>query len=139
MSVQPARAFALCAVASGLLAAWLVHGYAQSARRAAAAPPRVVIARPAAPKGRFRLRRGERAVTVDARLDPAGAEARSGDTIDLVASGGDGDQDSRLLLAGAEVLQGTTRSLTLRVRSDQIAAVISADVFARELRAIIRP
>jgi Flp pilus assembly protein CpaB len=92
--------------------------------------------------GAYRLRRGERAVSVAARLSPAGREAAVGDQVDLFASGVGGSQRTRSLIAGAEVLaveDGATAGktqLTLRLATTQVTAVVQADVFARELRAV---
>lgn len=94
---------------------------------------------------RYRLRRGERAVSVDVRAAPDGAELPAGTIVDLVASGLDGAPQSELLLRGAEVLQSTATPgddtdsrITVRVAIGQVATLIRADVFARELRALRR-
>lgn len=97
------------------------------------------------PAGRFKLRRSERAITVDAVVSPAGESLQAGDRVDLLASGFGGDQSTVSLIAGAEVLDvaegsGVGRARpTLRLASDQVAAVVRADVFAHELRAVVRP
>lgn len=96
-----------------------------------------------AERSRFRLRAGERAVSVDVALREAGGETRAGSLVDLFASGIGGDQQTALLLSGAEVLAATPdeapgrSELTLRLAADQVAAVVRADLFARELRAIV--
>lgn len=93
----------------------------------------------------FRLRTGERAVTVDVTVSPAGSLLAAGDRVDLFASGFGGDEHTTELLDGAEVLQadesgdsGRSRA-TLRLAAAQVAPVIRADVFAHELRAVARP
>lgn len=95
--------------------------------------------------GRFRLRRGERAVSVAVRAAPDGAELSAGTIVDLVASGLDGAPQSELLLRDAEILQSTEASgesadarITVRVAVGQVASLVRADVFARELRALKR-
>lgn len=93
--------------------------------------------------GGYRLRRGERAVSVQAKVSPAGREAAVGDQVDLFASGVGGSQQTLSLISGAEVLAvdeaaaaGKTE-LTLRLASAQVGPVVRADVFARELRAVL--
>lgn len=95
--------------------------------------------------GRFKLRRTERAITVEAVISPGGETLSAGDRVDLLASGFGGDQSTVSLISGAEVLdvaegsaEGRARP-TLRLASDQVVAVVRADVFARELRAVLRP
>lgn len=95
--------------------------------------------------GRFKLRRSERAITVEAVVSPGGEALSAGDRVDLLASGFGGDQSTVSLIAGAEVLDvaesspaGRARP-TLRLASNQVAAVVRADVFADELRAVLRP
>lgn len=94
---------------------------------------------------RFKLRRSERAVSVEAVVSPVGETLSAGDRVDLVASGFGGDQSTISLISGAEVLDvaegstaGRTRP-TLRLASDQVSGVVRADVFAHELRAVVRP
>jgi Flp pilus assembly protein CpaB len=104
---------------------------------------RSMLASPRAVAG-SRLRRGERALTVDAVVSPAEAELAPGDRVDLYASGFGGDQRSELAISGAEVLQAgeagsAHRTLTVRLASAQVAPVIRADVFAHELRAVVLP
>lgn len=95
--------------------------------------------------GRFKLRRTERAITVEAVVSPVGEVLSAGDRVDLLASGFGGDQSTLSLIAGAEVLDVAEGSAagrarpTLRLASDQVAAVVRADVFAHELRAVVRP
>lgn len=95
--------------------------------------------------GGFRLRRGERAVSVDVRSAPDGAELIAGTIVDLVASGFDGAPQSEMLLRDAEILQSTDATaddadarITVRVAVSQAAELIRADVFAREVRALKR-
>lgn len=95
--------------------------------------------------GRFKLRRTERAITVEVVVSPASEALAAGDRVDLLASGFGGDQSTLSLIAGAEVLdvaegsaEGRARP-TLRLASDHVAAVVRADVFAHELRAVVRP
>lgn len=108
---------------------------------AGSALTRSAIAEPNA-AGSYRLRRGERAVSVSAKVSPAGREAAVGDQVDLFASGVGGSQQTRALISGAEVLAvdqaaaNGKSQLTLRLASRQVAAVVRADVFARELRAV---
>jgi Flp pilus assembly protein CpaB len=93
----------------------------------------------------FALRRGERAVTVEVLVSPAGRELAPGDSVDLYASGFGGDQRTERMIAGAEVLAveddqaGARPQATLRLASAQVAPVVRADVFAHELRAVLRP
>lgn len=94
----------------------------------------------------YKLRRSERALSVDAKISPDGATVHAGAIVDLFASGFGGLTQTQLVLAGAEVLAAEDSSaaqeqqrLTLRVASSQAAVVIRSDVFARELRAIVRP
>lgn len=95
--------------------------------------------------GAFKLRAGERALTVDAVVSPSGSTLEAGDRIDLFASGFGGDQRTTELISGAEVLaaeegaQAGRARATLRLLSSQVAPVIRADVFAHELRAVVRP
>lgn len=92
---------------------------------------------------RYRLRRNERAVSIDVRTAPDGAELIAGSIIDLIASGFDGAPQSEIVLRDVEVLQSVESTaeaadarLTVRVAVAQVAAVVRADVFARELRAV---
>lgn len=94
--------------------------------------------------GGLRLRRGERALTVDARIAPNEAEATAGMRVDLIASGIGGSTESEMLVTGAELLAiseaGDGKNmLTLRLSAGQTLRVARADVFARELRAVIVP
>jgi hypothetical protein len=96
--------------------------------------------------GGYKLRRTERALTVDAKVSPDGATVEGGAIVDVFASGLAGGSESSLLLSGAEVLaaDGETagraqQRLTLRVLTAQAPALIRGDVFARELRAVVRP
>lgn len=89
------------------------------------------------------LRKGERAVSVGVRAAPDGTVLVAGDRVDLVASGFDGAARSEFALTGAQVLSANesgdkpgVQRLTLRVAAAQTAALVRADVFARELRAI---
>lgn len=97
------------------------------------------------PAGRFKLRPTERAVTVDVVVSPYGESLSAGDHIDLYASGYGGDQSTEALIAGAEVLdvaEGPApdrQRPTVRLMGEQVAAVVRADVFAHELRAVLRP
>ncbi len=96
----------------------------------------------------FELRRGERAVTVDALVAPDGANLSPGIQIDLLASGIGGGSATELVIARAEVLaigdlagepaERDTR-ITLRVSVEQVPAVIRADTFAKEVRAVVVP
>jgi Flp pilus assembly protein CpaB len=94
--------------------------------------------------GGARLRRGERALTVDVRIAPVDAEPSTGSQVDLVASGVGGSTQSELLVSGAEILsvgevgEGGI-ALTLRLAAGQVESVTQADVFAREVRALIVP
>lgn len=99
-----------------------------------------------APSGRggFRLRRGERAVTVGAKVAPDGAETGAGQRVDLIASSERDGGNSELILSGAEVLASPSSEhaaeearITVRVRASQASRLIRADVFARELRAVV--
>ncbi|MBJ7458683.1 MAG: hypothetical protein JHD02_05810 [Thermoleophilaceae bacterium] len=94
---------------------------------------------------RFKLRAAERALTVDAVVSPIGESLQVGDRVDLYASGFGGAQRTETLISGAEVLAaqesaaaGRTRA-TLRLARSQTAAVVRADVFAHELRAVVVP
>lgn len=92
----------------------------------------------------FRLRRGERAVSVEVVVSPAGRQLASGDQVDLFASGVGGNQRTSPVVVGAEVLSsdGGDRAnprITLRLAAPQVTQVVRADVFARELRAVARP
>lgn len=95
--------------------------------------------------GRFKLRSAERALTVDVVVSPAGESLAAGARIDLYASGFGGDQRTAALIAGAEVLavndgpQPDHLRPTIRLASSQVAEVVRADVFAHELRAVLRP
>lgn len=105
----------------------------------------------------YRLRSGERAISVDAVPAPVGTEPTPGSRVDLIASGIGGSQDTQVLIVGAEVLAvteaqqidsqpgepddrptGPQGRLTIRVAASQVPAIVRADVFARELRAVIR-
>jgi pilus assembly protein CpaB len=94
---------------------------------------------------RFKLRAGERALTVDVVVSPTGETLAAGDRVDLFASGFGGDQQTVALIAGAEVLDVAEGGApererpTLRLAGSQVAAVVRADVFAHELRAVLRP
>lgn len=93
--------------------------------------------------GGYELRRGERAISIDVSPAPDGAEPVPGSVVDLVASGIGGAPESRVLIAGAEVLAASTTAdstarLTVRVAAAQVPTVVRADVFAREVRAVIR-
>lgn len=90
------------------------------------------------------LRRGERAIVVEALVQPEAEALEPGRRVDLLASGLGGSQQSVRVLNAAEVLamsegEGQKRRLTLRLASAQAARVVEADVFARELRALIVP
>lgn len=92
---------------------------------------------------KLQLRKGERAVSVGARAAPDGTVLVAGDRVDLIASGFDGAPTSELVLSGAQVLSASesgeragTQRLTLRIAASQSSAIVRADVFARELRAI---
>lgn len=96
----------------------------------------------------FKLRRGERAVTVDALVAPDGADPSPGGRIDLLASGIGGGSSTELVIARAEVLAtgdangegvASHRRITLRVAAAQAAAVVRADTFAKEVRAVAVP
>lgn len=94
-------------------------------------------------KQEFSLRAGERAVSIGVRAAPDGTVLMAGDRVDLVASGFDGAPHSELVLAAAQVLVANesedkpgVQRLTLRVAAGQSAALVRADVFAREVRAI---
>lgn len=98
----------------------------------------------AADGGGLRLRDGERALTVDARTAPDEAEATAGTRVDLIASGIGGSTESEMLVTGAEILAISEagdgkRMLTLRLAAGQALRVARADVFARELRAVVVP
>lgn len=99
---------------------------------------------PAGDGNGLRLRKGERALTVDARIAPDEAEAAAGARVDLIASGIGGSTDSELLVTAAQVMSVTEAAdgksnLTLRLAAGQALRVARADVFARELRAVIVP
>lgn len=126
-----------------------------------------LFASPGAGAG-FKLRRGERAVTVAARFSPDGVESAPGATVDLLAAGVGGGTGVETVVAGAEILaitdgagggggesdyggqassqgesppgarRGGSR-LTLRVSESQAAALVRADAFAEDLRAVLRP
>lgn len=109
--------------------------------------PGAIITRPlvkqAESAGEFTLRTGERAVSIGVRAAPDGTVLTAGDRVDLVASGFDGAPQSELVLTGAQVLVASeseekpgVQRLTLRVAARQSAALVRADVFAREVRAI---
>lgn len=94
----------------------------------------------------FRLRPAERAVTVDVRTAPDGTTLAAGMKLDLLASGFNGTNSTELLLSDAEVLAseessaaGSDARITLRVSAAQTSAVVRGDVFAKELRAVLRP
>lgn len=95
---------------------------------------------------RWRLRSGERALSVEAVVSPDGEQLAAGSLVDLYASGFGGSQLTSQLISGAEVLaageeEGEGRAkqrFTLRLAAGQVAHVIRADVFAHELRAIKR-
>lgn len=110
----------------------------------------------------FRLRRGERAVTVGAAVAPDGAESLPGRVVDLFAAGIGGGTGVEAVVSGAEVLASSENAgspaetagpdggaagakrqdslrLTLRVTTAQAAALIRADAFAEDLRAVLRP
>lgn len=93
----------------------------------------------------FSLRRGERAVTLEATRSPGERELASGSRVDLFVSGLGAGQRTRALITGAEVLavdESASRAkprLTLRLRFGQVAAAVRADVFAREVRAVNVP
>jgi Flp pilus assembly protein CpaB len=94
---------------------------------------------------KFRLRGGERALSLDVVVSPAGEQLVAGARVDLFASGLGGDQHTRALIAGAEVLrvqEGRNEAhptITVRLATAQVASAIRADVFARELRAVLLP
>lgn len=96
----------------------------------------------------YRLRRGERAVSIEAVVTPDGAKPVTGQSVDLLASGIAGAAETSLVLSGAELLAvadagddaaGTARRFTLRVAAAQAAQVVRADTFAKELRLLVRP
>lgn len=92
----------------------------------------------------YRLREGERAITVDATVAPRDRQLAVGDRIDLLASGYGGDDRTRLEIAGAEVLEtsggdGGRTLATLRIAATQAPRVVRADVFAKDLRAVVVP
>jgi hypothetical protein len=95
--------------------------------------------------GRFKLRADERALTIEVVVSPIGETLAAGNRLDLYASGYGGDQRTSALIAGAEVLDVADgpaperQRPTLRLASAQVAAVVRADVFAHELRAVLRP
>lgn len=103
---------------------------------------------PAAAAAGFRLRRGERAVSVEAVVAPDGAEPVAGQSVDLLASGIGGAAETSLVLSGAQLLAvsdagdgaaGSARRFTLRVSAAQAAPVVRADTFAKQLRLLVRP
>jgi pilus assembly protein CpaB len=108
-------------------------------------PPGAFLTRSAmggggAAAGRFRLRAAERAVSVDVVVSPEQELLSAGNRVDLYASGFGGEQRTELLISRADVLEvadggsaGHQRA-TLRLAAGQVAAVVRADVFARELR-----
>jgi hypothetical protein len=91
------------------------------------------------------LRPGERAVTVDVVPSPNSDQLSVGRQVDLFASGVGGSQRTAALISAAEILalddsSGSARpKITVRLSARQVAAVIRADVFARELRAVAVP
>ncbi len=93
----------------------------------------------------FKLRAGERAVSVEAVASPVGHVFAAGESVDLFASGFGGDQRTSQLISGAEILMVTDGPsperprLTLRLSAAQVPAVVRADVFAHELRAVQVP
>lgn len=93
----------------------------------------------------YKLRASERALTVEVIVSPQGSTLAAGDRVDLFASGFGGDQRTTELITGAEVLsaedsaQSSRTRATVRLADSQVAAVIRADVFAHELRAVARP
>lgn len=92
----------------------------------------------------YKLRKGERAITVDVVVTPKDRQLAVADRVDLLASGFGGDDRTQLELAGADVLAITEgasgRSLaTVRVAAAQAPRIVRADVFAKELRAVIVP
>lgn len=112
----------------------------------------------------FKLRRGERAVTVGAGFSPDGEDPTPGRLVDLYAGGVGGGTAVETVVSGAEVLavsdapeaaataeqaqsgaessvisRPNARRLTLRVARRQAAALIRADAFAQDLRAVLRP
>lgn len=96
----------------------------------------------------YRLRRGERAVSIEAVVTPDGAEPAAGQSVDLLASGIGGAAETALVLSDAELLAvadaaggaaGTARRFTLRVAAAQAAEVVRADTFAKELRLLVHP
>lgn len=105
----------------------------------------------------FRLRDGERAITINALVTPDDAEPAPGRQADVLASGVGGGASTSLLLSGAEILAVADaaaetsdsldqaagapphRRITLRVAAGQAAAVVRADAFAKELRVVMRP
>lgn len=117
----------------------------QTAIPAGAFVTRSILSGADEPAGRFKLRRSERAISVDAVVSPIGEMISAGDRVDLLASGFGGDQSTVALIAGAEVLDVVEGSAagrarpTLRLANDQVAAVVRADVFAHELRAVLNP
>lgn len=124
-----------------------------AARRAAVDLPRgslitAAVAAIVVANGGYELRRGERAVSVEAVVSPDGARPAAGQTVDLLASGIGGAADTSLVLAGAEILAAgdadasvpaVARRFTLRVGASQAASVVRADTFARQLRLLVRP
>jgi Flp pilus assembly protein CpaB len=122
-----------------------IGGRLQTAIPAGAFVTRSVLSGADELPGRFKLRRSERAISVEAVVSPLGETLSTGDRVDLLASGFGGDQSTVSLISGAEVLDVADGSAagrarpTLRLAGDQVAAVVRADVFAHELRAVVRP
>ncbi len=92
----------------------------------------------------FKLRAAERALTVEVTVSPSGQQLSPGDRVDLVASGLRGGDATESVLTAAEVLaadavdERRTRA-TVRVAVGQVPAVVRADVYAKELRAVALP
>lgn len=92
----------------------------------------------------FRLRTGERALTLEVSVSPQGRGLVPGDRVDLVASGIGGGDGAAVALTAAEVLavdDGDDRRarVTIRARAQQVPALVRADVYAKELRAVVLP
>jgi Flp pilus assembly protein CpaB len=87
----------------------------------------------------FKLRASERAVSVEVLAAPDGATLAAGMRVDLLASGYSGANTTELLLAGAEVLAASENRITIRVSAAQAPSIVRGDVFAKELRAVVRP
>jgi Flp pilus assembly protein CpaB len=92
----------------------------------------------------FKLRPGERAVTIGVHASPAGAALSPGSRVDVLASGIGGAPVTRLVLDGAEVLTAdggadgsAEREVTLRATADQAVLLVRADIFAREVRLLV--